>query len=173
MSVFRFRRFTPDIMVEKLVDIPLDELRLRGIEGLIFDVDNTITEWRNPHISDEVVEWFINLPNQGFKTCILSNNSSARVGIISVKLHTPFLCNARKPLKSGFERAGKLMKLPSSKLAMIGDQIFTDVWGGNQAGLMTIFVQKISVNEFWGTKNISRRAERMIWNKIDRNMRQR
>ncbi len=171
--MFRFRRFTPDILVEKLIDIPLDELHQRGIEGIIFDVDNTITEWRSPNVSDEIIEWFYDLPNQGFKTCILSNNSSTRVGIISEKLHTPYLCNARKPLSNGFKRAQKLLKLPMSQMAMVGDQIFTDIWGGNQAGLLTIFVERISVNEFWGTKNISRRAERMIWKKIDRNMSQR
>jgi len=171
--MFRFRRFTPDIIVEKIIDIPLDELRQRGIEGLIFDVDNTITEWRSPYVSDEVVQWFENLIGQGFKTCILSNNCDARVGIVSKKLNTPYLCNARKPLSSGFERARELLQLPKNKLVMVGDQIFTDVWGGNQAGLLTIFVEKISVNEFWGTKNISRRAERMIWKKIDRNMSQR
>lgn len=53
---------------------------------------------------------------------------------------------------------------------MVGDQLFTDIWGGNRAGIFTILVRPISRQELWGTKNISRRLERLIWKFVDRNI---
>lgn len=46
-----------------------------------------------------------------------------------------------KPNRAYFEMALADMQLPASAVAMIGDDIFTDIKGGNEAGLKTILVK--------------------------------
>ena len=152
----------PDMRVERIQDIDLPLLWGQGIRGLIFDLDNTITPWHQYAANDEIIRWFEQVRQYGFQACILSNSGEAKTAQISEWLDVPVLSDSRKPRAYGFRRAGRLLQLPPRHLAMIGDQIFTDIWGGNRAGLFTILTEKLADEEFWGTKNISRRLERLV-----------
>ncbi len=152
----------PDMRVERIQDIDLPLLWNQGIRGLIFDLDNTITPWHQYAANDEIIRWFEQVRQYGFQACILSNSGEAKTAQISEWLDVPVLSDSRKPRACGFRRAGRLLQLPPRHLAMIGDQIFTDIWGGNRAGLFTILTEKLADEEFWGTKNISRRLERLV-----------
>lgn len=152
----------PDMRVERIQDIDLPLLWNQGIRGLIFDLDNTITPWHQYAANDEIIRWFEQVRQYGFQACILSNSGEAKTAQISEWLDVPVLSDSRKPCAYGFRRAGRLLQLPPRHLAMIGDQIFTDIWGGNRAGLFTILTEKLADEEFWGTKNISRRLERLV-----------
>lgn len=152
----------PDMRVERIQDIDLPLLWNQGIRGLIFDLDNTITPWHQYAANDEIIRWFEQVRQYGFQACILSNSGEAKTAQVSEWLDVPVLSDSRKPRAYGFRRAGRLLQLPPRHLAMIGDQIFTDIWGGNRAGLFTILTEKLADEEFWGTKNISRRLERLV-----------
>jgi hypothetical protein len=69
----------PDLYVDSLLDIPLDQLKDNNIKAFILDLDNTITEWNSNYIREEVGAWFSAIISQGFKACILSNNGQERV----------------------------------------------------------------------------------------------
>ena len=144
--------------VDNLLDVPLEELAAAGLRAFIFDLDNTITEWNSQELRTEVEEWFKLLREQGFKACILSNNGARRILKISQRLGIPFIHRARKPMRASFLQAVALMGVTPSETAVIGDQIFTDVLGGNRAGLYTILVKPLDRREFYGTK-ISRAME--------------
>jgi len=144
--------------VDNLLDVPLEELAAAGLRAFIFDLDNTITEWNSQELRTEVEEWFKLLREQGFKACILSNNGARRILKISQRLGIPFIHRARKPMRASFLQAVALMGVTPSETAVIGDQIFTDVLGGNRAGLYTILVKPLDRKEFYGTK-ISRAME--------------
>lgn len=153
---------TPDMRAERIQDIDLQLLWSLGIRGLVFDLDNTITPWHQYAPNDDIISWFAMVRQAGFKVCILSNSGTEKVAKIIKWLDVPVLANSKKPRRSGFLRACKLLELDPPQLAMVGDQIFTDVFGGNRAGLLTILTEKIAEEEFWGTKNISRRLERVV-----------
>lgn len=155
----------PDLFVNSLLDIPLVTLREKQIEALIFDLDNTVTEWNSHLLRDDVARWFEMLRAQGFKACILSNNGEERVIKVARLLDIPYVHRAQKPRRVGFEKALALMEVSASQTAVVGDQIFTDIWGGNRAGLYTILVQPLAWREFMGTK-ISRMAEYFVLRKI-------
>ncbi|MEQ8175508.1 MAG: YqeG family HAD IIIA-type phosphatase [Syntrophomonadaceae bacterium] len=157
----------PDLLVDSLLDIPLAALREKQIEAFIFDLDNTVTEWNSYVLRDEVARWFEMIRSQGFKACILSNNGEERVIKVARRLDIPYVHRAQKPRRSGFEKALSLMEVSASQTAVVGDQIFTDIWGGNRAGLYTILVQPLAWREFMGTK-ISRGAEYFVLRKIKR-----
>lgn len=157
----------PDLFVDSLHDIPLDLLKQRGIEALIFDLDNTITEWNSNRLRPEVVCWFEHLTGQGFKACLLSNNSEERVLTVAQRLGLPYVYRAQKPRRIGFMRAVKLLQAAPREVAVVGDQIFTDVWGGKRSGLFTILVRPLSWREFPGTK-ISRCVEFFVVRRLKR-----
>ncbi len=163
--------FYPRIYVDTLLDIPRDELRERNISVLIIDLDNTITEWNSNELRSEVQEWFTLIKDEGFKSCILSNNGELRIKMVADRLGIPFIYRAGKPRRSPFNRAIDLMGVRPYEAAVIGDQIFTDILGGNRAGLFTILVKPLARREFVGTK-INRTLELFILHHLLKNLRQ-
>lgn len=157
----------PHMYVDSLFDIPLDELAAAGLRAFIFDLDNTITEWNSQELRAEVEAWFGIIRERGFKACILSNNGEQRILQIAQRLGIPFIHQARKPLRRSFLQAVALMEVNTSEVAVIGDQIFTDVLGGNRAGLYTILVKPLAGKEFYGTK-ISRAMEYFVLRRYHR-----
>jgi len=87
----------PDMYVDSLLDIPLDELQGKNIKAFILDLDNTITEWNSNYIREEIAAWFKTILDQGFKACILSNNGQQRVVQVAQSLGIPFISRAKKP----------------------------------------------------------------------------
>ncbi|WP_366922518.1 YqeG family HAD IIIA-type phosphatase [Metallumcola ferriviriculae] len=151
----------PDLYVDSLHDIPMGRLHNKGIRGFVLDLDNTITEWNNKEVTPEVIEWFKKADAKGFKLCIASNNNEDRVARVGRMLGVPFLSKAAKPRRRAYRKALSLLELDQKELAVVGDQVFTDVLGGNRAGLYTILVAPISSVEFFGTR-IMRRVERLV-----------
>lgn len=151
----------PRIYADRLLDIPLGELREQNITAFIVDLDNTITDWNSNVISGEIEEWFRSIQAQGFKVCILSNNGERRIKKVADKLAIPFIHRAAKPRRGAFYRAIYIMGVTAAQTAVIGDQIFTDILGGNRAGLYTILVRPLSEREFMGTK-VNRMLERLV-----------
>lgn len=159
-----FKILYPQLYVNTLLDIPLSELKKANIRAFILDLDNTVTCWNSSYVTGEIIDWFKKLKTEGFKACILSNNGERRVLSVAENLGIPYIHRAQKPRKGAFYRAVDLMGATIGETAVIGDQIFTDVLGGNRAGLYTILVVPISQREFTGTK-ISRFFE--YWVKRD------
>ncbi|ABI67857.1 YqeG family HAD IIIA-type phosphatase [Syntrophomonas wolfei] len=160
-----FEFLYPQIYVKSLLDIPLDKLREIKINTFILDLDNTITEWNRREVRQEIAEWFENIKGQGFKACILSNNGEQRVLAVARSLGIPYLHRAQKPRRRAFFQALSLMESQAAETAVIGDQIFTDVLGGNRAGLFTILVVPLDKREFPGTK-ISRCLEYFVLRRL-------
>ncbi|MDH7577848.1 MAG: YqeG family HAD IIIA-type phosphatase [Bacillota bacterium] len=157
----KFNLLRPKKIYNSLVEIPLDDLLRTGIRGMIIDLDNTLTEWRNPVISQKTVTWLELAKSMGFQVCFVSNNSTMRVQEVAQKVGVPFVARAQKPRRWSFMCALEIMGTRAEETAVIGDQIFTDVLGGNRAGLYTILVTPISKREFFGTRLV-RLLERLI-----------
>lgn len=142
-----------DIKVRTILDVPLKLLKKKGIDSLIIDVDNTVTEWQGRNVTDTASEWFASIRKQGFKACLVSNNNSGqRISLIAETLGIPSIHRAAKPGKNAFIRSLNILDSTPDKTAVIGDQVFTDVLGGNRMGMLTILVDPISPSEFPGTK---------------------
>ncbi|WP_238442408.1 YqeG family HAD IIIA-type phosphatase [Desulfofalx alkaliphila] len=159
------RIFYPDMYVSALQNIDIEQLKQRGIKALIFDLDNTIIPWGSNDMPDETVAWFANLKEQGFKVCIVSNNSKDRVAQMAGILQIQAIHKAAKPLRRAFLRAVQMMDVRPEETAMVGDQIFTDVLGANRLGLYTILVMPINKREFIGTR-INRQLEKLVLRRI-------
>lgn len=156
------RLFTPSLRVGCVSDIEFAKLEKNGIRALMLDLDNTLTPWRGYDIYPGVREWIEKAKGAGFKLCIVSNTRTPkRLQQIASDLGLPFAKKALKPRSAGFREGLRIMECDFSEAAVVGDQIFTDVWGGNRLGMFTILVDRISPREFFGTK-ISRFFERIL-----------
>jgi len=160
------RILRPDFQYDSLPDIPAKELRDKGIKGFLLDLDNTISPWNDRTLTQEVINWFEELKALGLKACIISNNRHPdRVSAIANALEILYVYQAAKPRKSAFLQGLKTLDLNLSEVAVIGDQLFTDVLGGKRMGMKTILVSPIDAREFSGTK-ILRLMERIVGRKV-------
>jgi uncharacterized protein len=157
------KRFLPNEHVKRIFDIKPQDLKERGIKGVITDLDNTLVAWDVKNASPEVIDWFKQMKDSGIKVTIMSNNKEDRVKMFSEPLGTPFVFSARKPLRRAFLTAAKQMELNKEEIVVIGDQLLTDVLGGNSAGLYTILVVPIVQTDEKITQ-FNRRIERKIMN---------
>ncbi|MCW5848583.1 MAG: YqeG family HAD IIIA-type phosphatase [Anaerolineae bacterium] len=141
--------FVPNLLVHAVHNISLDELRARDIRGLLFDLDNTLLAHYGNEFTAEVTGWIQQVRDQGFQVCIVSNGPSHRTLLLADKLGVPGVPRSGKPRRRGLRRALDQLGLTPAQAAMVGDQIFTDVWAGNRLGLYTILVAPIEVREPW------------------------
>ncbi len=164
-----FHRLRPHRIARHILDIDSHALRQQGIRGVILDLDNTLTAWRSPTVTPEVTAWVRQVQALGMRPCIVSNAFSAhRVRVVAEQLGIPWITRAAKPLSRGFIRGMALIGATPDTTVMIGDQLFTDIWGGNRLGLYTVLVEPISLREAWTTKLLQRPLERVI-GRIPRN----
>ncbi len=135
--------FKADYAFRRVTEITSDFLLNNNIKGLLLDLDNTLTTHDNPVAGDGVMEWIDSMKTAGIKLVIVSNNHAPRVKPFADMLGLDFVCEGKKPLSSGFNRAKERMGIPFSELAVVGDQIFTDILGANLRRVRGIFVYPI------------------------------
>lgn len=155
------KRFYPDHYIESIFQLDTRTLKKKGVKGLIFDIDNTLVAYDVAVPTDKIIKFFKELQEKGFKICLFSNNTKERVIRFNTGLELIAVHRANKPLTTKFKRVMKLLGTDKESTAIIGDQIFTDVYGGNRAGLTTILVKPVSDKDEWITK-VKRGAERRI-----------
>lgn len=153
--------FGPDRYVTRLADVPHEELEEAGICGLIVDLDNTLMGFRQTELCVDHLAWVERAHDRGFKMVMVSNNFTERVTGIAKQLRIPCIPNALKPLPFGVMRAVKMLEMPHEKIAVVGDQLFTDVLAGKVCGLYTLLTEPIEAKDFPITK-VFRFLERLM-----------
>lgn len=144
-----------------------EDLKERGIKGIITDLDNTLIEWDRPNATPDLEKWFMKMKENGIQVTVVSNNNEQRVKDFADPLGIPFIHSARKPLVRAFKRAITTMKLRPEEVVVIGDQLLTDVLGGNRIGLHTILVVPVAQTDGLMTR-FNRKIERVIMRKMKR-----
>ncbi|HHT25744.1 MAG TPA: YqeG family HAD IIIA-type phosphatase [Firmicutes bacterium] len=157
--------FCPNEMTGSLLDIDLNALAAQGIKALIIDLDNTLMGWDAEQITSQIKKWVQMVKAKGFRICIASNGLSNRVKRIAAELDVPAVPKAIKPRKRPFRLALRLLNTRSDQTAVIGDQVFTDILGGNRMNCYTILINPISRKELRSTR-FMRRVERRILRRL-------
>ncbi|MCI8683445.1 MAG: YqeG family HAD IIIA-type phosphatase [Lachnospiraceae bacterium] len=139
-------KFYPNEYLDSAYQIEYERLFREGYRGIIFDVDNTLVPHGAP--ADEAAKkLFARLKKLGYQCCLLSNNKEPRVKMFNDQVQVQYIFKAGKPKVSGYERAMELMGTDKSNTLFVGDQIFTDVYGANRAGIRTILTKPIHPKE--------------------------
>ena len=120
-------RLYPDTYVTNVKEITIELLNKNNIKGLLLDVDNTLIDF-DLKILEGSKDWINSLKENNFKLCILSNtNKIEKVKMVAKELDIPYINFAKKPLKKGFKKGTELLELQPDQIAVVGDQIMTDV----------------------------------------------
>ncbi|MGE5582808.1 MAG: YqeG family HAD IIIA-type phosphatase [Bacillota bacterium] len=155
------QKLCPKVQADSVLELDLTELQKIGIRGIIFDLDNTLVEWKQENLSQEVIELISRFKKAGFKMCILSNALEYRVESVARMLGIPYVSRAVKPRKSPFKKALEILGTGPEETAVVGDQLFTDILGGNRMELYTIWTPPLSPTEFLSTRAV-RKLERLV-----------
>lgn len=130
--------FYPKEYYKKVQDINLD--KYLSFDGIILDLDNTLTKRGEYILEDDVLKW-LKKAKERFNIGIISNNRKKRKINEINELGIPIIFNGLKPLPFSFLKILKILNLKKEKTLLIGDQIFTDILGGNILGFYTILVE--------------------------------
>jgi HAD superfamily phosphatase (TIGR01668 family) len=141
------KQLVPHLNVDTIFDIDLKALKEQGVKGIITDLDNTLVGAKRPDPTPQIVDWIQLVKSHGFQVVIVSNNNRLRVSQFAAPLSVPYIYQARKPTNYAFRRALELMGLKADETVVVGDQMLTDVFGGNRMGLYTILVTPIALEE--------------------------
>ena len=157
-----FKRFYPKQYSQTLNDIDFAKLKESGISNLIFDLDNTLAPYYREEPEEREARFIAALIERGFKICILSNNREARVSAFCNKLGgVCTVAKSGKPSIKAAEKALALLGCAASEAAVIGDQLFTDIYCGNRAGIFTILIKPLYKDEF--TVRLKRPFEKIVF----------
>ncbi len=141
-----FTPFYPRVWADSAYGLPYERMAEKGIRGLIFDVDNTLA-FHDVPADEKAVELFARLHGLGFKTCLLSNNQEPRVKAFAQAVGASYVFKGGKPGIKGYQKAMELLGTERKDTAAVGDQLFTDIWGANRAGIYSILVTPMNPKE--------------------------
>lgn len=139
-------RFYPDEYLDSVYNIDFEMYYKQGIRGIISDIDNTLVPHGAP-ATEQITKLFEKIHDMGIDTCLISNNQEPRVEPFAYAVNSKYIFNAHKPSTKNYINAMKLMGTDVSNTLFIGDQIFTDIWGANRAGIQTVMVKQIDKKE--------------------------
>ncbi|MGL4344912.1 MAG: YqeG family HAD IIIA-type phosphatase [Cellulosilyticaceae bacterium] len=155
------KKLYPNQYISSIFKLDLEHLKEQGIKGIMFDIDNTLVPYDVEMPTPEIIDLFEKIQSEGFKISLVSNNNETRVVRFNEHLKVFAIHKSKKPSTRSFVQAMKLMDLGKEQVAIVGDQIFTDVYGGNRTGIHTVLVKPVSDKDELITK-VKRGIERRV-----------
>jgi HAD superfamily phosphatase (TIGR01668 family) len=152
---------SPDLYYRSVGTIDLAGLRSLGVRALLVDLDNTLLPRDTSEFPDEAIHFAARIHESGMVACLVSNNWHARVHAAARELGFELVPKALKPLPCGFRAGLRLLGASAGEAAVIGDQLFTDVLGGNLLGMTTVLVAPLSRTDLPHTL-VLRRLEALV-----------
>lgn len=152
----------PDIKLRGITDITAELLNKFNIKALLLDVDNTMSTHHGEVLTDGLCEWIAYMQKSNIKLMVLSNSKKRRVEPFAARISLPFISLGCKPLPCGYLRGIKALGERRKNVAIVGDQIFTDVLGGNAVGIKTILLTPIKLEDGFSFK-VRRSLEKKIY----------
>ncbi len=144
--------FCPDYYLKTYRDASADFLVSIGVKYLILDIDNTLAPYEQPEPDDAIFAWFKSLDEAGIKAAFVSNNNAERVALFNQNLGFPMFPKGGKPGRRNMRAAMEALGANASETAIMGDQVFTDVWAGKRMDIKTILVPPIKDKRDLGTR---------------------
>lgn len=157
--------FKPTWMLEKIYLLTPEQLEQHNIRAIITDLDNTLIAWNHPDGTPELHEWLKKMKAADIPVIILSNNTNRRVRRVAEQFGIQYHAPALKPSRRGYRYALRKLDMRASEVALVGDQVMTDIFGANRAGIRSILVMPIVENDAIFTK-MNRMLEQAIFKKL-------
>ncbi len=156
----------PTYIVEEITSVEAQWLLDKGIQGIIFDLDNTIMAPHAGFLEDHIKAWLAGLEAAGLRAIVVSNNKQAvYMQEVEKVLDFPVIGHAGKPRRRHLRRALEYLKLEPQQVVVIGDRPLTDIWGGQRLGAHTILVDPLTKRIERPIIQFLRRLERLCVSK--------
>lgn len=137
----------PNHYCESVYQLEPSALEALGVRLLLADLDNTLAAYSDQAAAPRLRQWKDELEGRGIRLFLVSNSRKpGRAKRFADSLGIPWIGRAGKPSRKGFVRAMEEAGCGPEETAMVGDQIFTDILGGNRAGVTTILVRPVSLD---------------------------
>ena len=138
----------PDFTAATVGELTPERLHAAKIDTLLLDFDNTLQAYSQSTMPAQNAEWIASLQEAGIALCVVSNSKKSRAKDFCNRFHIPLILNAKKPFSRGIRQAMALFR-DRKGIALVGDQIYTDVLGANLCGLQSFLVTPIHLSNFW------------------------
>lgn len=146
----------PHYMFKTYDEISPEFLLSLGVKAVLSDVDNTLAPYEQSEPDEKLTAWIKSLSNAGITIAFISNNEKERIELFNRTLGAPAYWKSGKPFKKSLLRAMADLGTDKTNTVMLGDQLLTDAWAGNAAGLKVIIVPPIKdkLNLFFRFKRL-------------------
>lgn len=142
----------PDLHISWLSEIDIAYWYEKGIRCILIDLDNTISPWRKTGITEDALDLIDRARKAGVTVVLFTNAKEERAREAAWNAGISYYSSARKPFPYRYKKAIAELSLTKAKVMAVGDQVFTDVLGGNVAGCTTVLTSPLSPVEFIGTR---------------------
>ena len=139
----------PGIITDELTDLTPGLLKSYGIRLLMLDFDNTIGPYTTHSPTEKMEQWLKMMLQSDIQICVVSNSRNDRVKIFCGKYGIPVITRAKKPRTKGIRECLARFGVEPRYAALVGDQIYTDTLGANNAGVLPILVKAIHNHNIW------------------------
>lgn len=162
------KHYIPNITYKSIFEIDFLAYYEQGFRLILLDIDNTIIKYDQALADTDTLKLLESIKTLGFEVILISNNNRKRISLVMEQTKLKGVWFALKPLKKGFKKALKIATkdYPINEVINIGDQIMTDVKGGEKIGFFTILVHPIERGTDTRSTRINRFFERKIIKKI-------
>ena len=130
----------PTYICKSAFDITPRRLKSLGIKALLLDVDNTLAIYHTDVPVDGVMQWIEQMRDSGIDLHILSNAKPKRLTRFANNVGLPYFYMSMKPLPFKTNRAIKALGRQKSEVAIVGDQLFTDIMCANLCDIRSFWV---------------------------------
>ena len=155
-------RFFPQYYTESVSCIGEVFLARHDIRAILLDIDNTISLVDDPLPTPEALLWIRRMRARGYALGLVSNNDPPRVESLAQALELPFVAHAQKPSPDGFLSLARRLEASPECCLVVGDQLFTDIWGGNRARMRTVVVEPLQMGMEPRNFRWRRRLEQLV-----------
>jgi len=161
----------PDHRYPSLAEVPIEEFAEKGIKGALLDIDNTLVEYSiYDEIPEENLKWLERAKAAGVKCLLYSNASQWKIEKVMKVSNLPGVPKVYKPSYALLKVALAKIDCTKDEVILIGDQVCTDILGGNLGGVITVLVEPLTEKDWPGTKLLriiewTAIADRRPWNK--------
>lgn len=155
-----FGKLYPCAYAKDVFLIDYKKLYENGYRGILFDVDNTLVH-HNDDSNPEIDALLAKITDIGFKIVLISDNNAARLERFVKQNGLPFIAEANKPSPQSFDKAADMLGITKEQAVVIGDQMFIDIRGANNACMDSIMVHFV-VKDKKAKIGIRRHLEKII-----------
>jgi uncharacterized protein len=135
--------WVPDYFIDSIFDLNLIQLSKLGVKFVALDADSTLVPFRSKYLDQNVGKHILSQAESVDGICVASNR------IIDLSKISDFLkaetvqatLFKRKPMAKFYKDVVELFDARPDEIAMVGDNLLSDIWGANRYGLVTVWLR--------------------------------